>query len=149
MAEFLIKASSANWMDNTSKWTAKGVTQEKYDGRSQKGDIVEVRKDGATYGRLECPPQYVVIKVPELDAEKVKSILEQRVYDITTVDSREVQTLRRKHAYCVPTTLVDNAIKDKGVLELKQDDFIAYITKYSLSAQKNLATNTITSAELR
>ena len=29
----------------------------------QKGDIVEVRNDGAVYGTLECPPLFVVVKI--------------------------------------------------------------------------------------
>lgn len=30
----------------------------------QKGDIVEVRNDGAVYGTSECPPLFVVVKIP-------------------------------------------------------------------------------------
>lgn len=35
----------------------------------ERGDIVEVRQDGAKYGRLETKPDFIVIKVPSMDYE--------------------------------------------------------------------------------
>lgn len=82
MAEFLIKVTSKNWMDDTSKWATKGVTQEMYDKRSEKGDIVQVLLDGNRYW-FNDPPQYVLLRVPELDYQKTKSTFEGGVYEET------------------------------------------------------------------
>ena len=37
----------------------------------QKGDIVEVRNDGAVYGTSECPPLFVVVKIPGITRDSV------------------------------------------------------------------------------
>ncbi len=76
-------------MENLPKenWATKQLTQEKYDARGEKGDVVEVRPDDLKWGRLECPPDYVKIKVPTLDHTKTKPILEGGVYDLVLEDN--------------------------------------------------------------
>jgi hypothetical protein len=151
MAEILIKATSANWMDDTSKWTAKKVTQEMYDKRSLKGDIFIVRDNKHPWGKCECPPQYVVIKVPNLDWVKMKAIIEQGLYEtrVETVNEveRETQVLRKKRIYTVPETLVDEAIKNGGTLEIKDTEMIGYISKRTLDTNKAIVATSITAQE--
>ena len=152
MAEFLIKAEGNKWMEALAKesWTTKKLTQEQFDARSEIGDIVVVRSDGYPWGKCECPPQYVVIKVPKMDWEKAKAVLEKGLYETRIIDSREVeqQVLRKKHLYQVPSTLVDLAVKEKGVLEIKEEEMIAYISKRSLDADKEIIKSAITSTEI-
>jgi len=153
MAEFLIKAEGNKWMEALAKesWSTKNLTQEQFDARSEIGDIVVVRDDGHPWGKCECPPQYVVIKVPKMDWEKVKAVVEKGLYEtrMITIDSREVeqQVMRKKHLYKVPSTLVDTAIKEKGVLEIKEEEMVGYINKRSLDVAKAITVSTITSAE--
>jgi hypothetical protein len=153
MAEFLIKAQGNLWMENLAKedWATKKLTQEQFDARSEIGDIVVVKPDGHPWGRCECPPQYVVIKVPKMDWEKAK-ILEKGLYEtrLVTVGDREEeqQIMRKKHLYQVPSTLVDLAVKEKGVLEIKEEEMIAYISKRSLDANKVIVKSAITAMEI-
>ncbi len=121
MAEFLIKARGNQWMGNlpVDQWPAKGLTQEIFDARGEKGDVVEVRQDGAIYGRLECLPDYVVVKVPKVDYPKAKAKqIERGVYETTVVDGREVRTLRKKRTFWIPAALVDTAIAQGGVMTI-------------------------------
>ena len=48
--------------------------QSKYDARTQKGDIVEVREDGRTPGWLE-KESYMFIEVPEMHFEEAKQYM--------------------------------------------------------------------------
>lgn len=44
-----------------------GFTQDQLDewnARSQKGDIVAINPDGWRWGRLECLPDFIVVKIP-------------------------------------------------------------------------------------
>ncbi len=43
----------------------------------QKGDIVEVRNDGALYGTSECPPLFVVVKIPGITRDSVLYYMSQ------------------------------------------------------------------------
>lgn len=59
MAEFLIKAISATNAD---------LNKDKR-GCYKRGDIVEVRPDGAAYGKEEGLPKFVIVKIPGLAVE--------------------------------------------------------------------------------
>lgn len=65
MAEILIKAKP-NWMENIppEEWGKHQITQEKFSRRSEPGDICVVRPDGWVWGNKECPPNFILIKVP-------------------------------------------------------------------------------------
>jgi len=80
MAELLVRAK-AHWMDDlTQKDVDKMSVEEKqsYEARSQIGDIVVVRPDGWPWGKCECLPDFIVVKVPDLaieDAQKYEESL--------------------------------------------------------------------------
>ena len=146
MAEFLIKATSANWMDDTSKWTAKGVTQDKYDKRGEKGDLVQVVTDGQRYW-FNNPPQHILIRVPELDYAKSKSTYEGGLYEtkIETRDGEEVETrvMRKKRKYFISPEIVDEAIKNKGELKMTPEDFEKVLTERVLNIEKAITTQAV------
>ena len=74
MAELLIQAKS-HWMDKfTQEQVDKMSIGEKrsYSARAQIGDVIVVCPDGWKWGREECLPNYVVIKVPTLTVEEAK-----------------------------------------------------------------------------
>jgi hypothetical protein len=63
MAELLIKAVESWTHDkDTSKMTAEELVS--HESRSRKGDVVVVRPDGWQWGREECLPNFIVVKVP-------------------------------------------------------------------------------------
>jgi len=73
MAEFLVQLKD-HWMDgvNRSKWDY--FKLEKFKRRNIKGCPIVVKPDGCPWGKEECPPNYAVIKVPNL------SIAEGEIY---------------------------------------------------------------------
>ena len=77
-AELLVKAEDA-WGDDPS--------------RSRKGDIIVVRPDGWKWGKEECLPRFIVIKVPNVKAEDLK-YLEQPLMD--NKDPENPVTLKRR-----------------------------------------------------
>ena len=66
MAEFLVKAKPS--------WNGKG---------KEVGDIVVVRPDGWKWGNKECPPDYIIVKLPSMsfeDAKEYEKKLTKTVY---------------------------------------------------------------------
>jgi len=83
MAELLIRASK-HWLDDHTQEQVDAMPQnekESYNARCQIGDIVVVRPDGWKWGKEECLPTFVVVKVPDLaieDANKYEESLMDR-----------------------------------------------------------------------
>jgi hypothetical protein len=79
MAELLVRAQSHRLdklpQEEVDKMPV-GVRRS-YDARSQIGDIIVVRPDGWQWGRCECLPEYVVIKIPSMSVEDAKKYEEQ------------------------------------------------------------------------
>lgn len=145
MAEFLIKATTTNWMD-TCDWVAKGVTQEMYDRRSEKGDIIIVKPDNTRWN-FSKNLYDVKINVPELDYEKAKATYEGCLYETTTevIDSKEVekQIMRKKMKFCVSTEVVDEAIKNNGQLTMSPEDFEKVIMERTIDETKSIITQAV------
>lgn len=126
MAEFLIKATSANWMDDTSKWVSKGVTQRMYDARSQVGDIIVVKPDSWVWGNKECLPQFVVGKVPNITEEEAKKYEEKLEQDevITlqrTIDKKDWEDIKKQESFIIENrfTVIPTIIKTEEVERIK------------------------------
>ena len=74
MAECLIRAKG-HWKDS---WTPAQVNKlsiaekEQYDARTQLGDIVVIRPDGWEWGREECLPNFILVKIPDMTVEEAK-----------------------------------------------------------------------------
>lgn len=82
MAELLIKAKSANH-ENPAKDQS---------GCYKRGMIVEVRPDGANYGRLETWPSFVIIKIPLVSVDKVNKYMGEEGY----IDGENWVVVRRR-----------------------------------------------------
>ena len=111
MAEFLVQTAD-NWMDALSKAEIdeykKKYTyfQQKYDMRSQPGDIVEIREDGFWDKRGHDKSFYCVIKIPGLSLSAAKEYSgpakDQLKTDITkkfrfNVDLTNISLDEKKH----------------------------------------------------
>jgi hypothetical protein len=88
-AEFLVKAD-ANWQDSLPQVAVNAMnTSDKasYGARYEKGDIVAIRADGWKWGKEECLPKFVVVKVPGLSVTDAEA-----QYDGSLTDQSNVQT---------------------------------------------------------
>ena len=74
MAELLVKAKP-HWMDSLSKEEVDKMSvgeKQSYEARSQIGDIIVVRPDGWQWGKEECLPNFIVVKVPQMTESEAK-----------------------------------------------------------------------------
>src|SRR6056297_845706 len=128
MAILLIK-NSGHWMD---KLTPKEVQAraykdpgflDSYNARYRKGDVVEVREDDCKFGKKECLPSFLVIKVPGTKAENMH-LMEPDTETISATkkdaETEEKTLLRRKHKFDiekeVSTTRFDDIQKSEKML---------------------------------
>lgn len=109
MAEFLIRAKG-HWLDGAD---INGMTVDEakaYNARSEKGDIIVVRPDGWTWGRLECLPDFIVVKIPDFDPAGK--------YEEALMSGKDILKRRK---YRVPSNWVDLAIsKNLSVVTYKK-----------------------------
>jgi len=78
-AELLVKAKP-HWMDSLKQDEIDKMSdmqKEHYNARSQVGDIIVVRPDGWKWGKEECLPNFIVVKVPGMTIEEAKKYEEQ------------------------------------------------------------------------
>jgi hypothetical protein len=87
MAEFIIKAVDAVHPD----------PQIDQSGCYKLGDIVEVRPDGANYGRCECLPTFFIVKIPGLSVETARKYMDPEVISIGAGD--DIISKRRKYHF--------------------------------------------------
>jgi len=117
MAEILIRAKS-HWMDDFSQAQIDAMSVEERqarDSRIQIGDIVVVRPNGWTWGKEECLPTFIVVKLPDVTVEAVKA-WEEALMDNTDPE-HPVLLKRRKHR--VPTNYMNTAIaKGESVITI-------------------------------
>ena len=145
MAEFLIKARGNQWMEQLAKesWATKNLTQEQYDARGEKGDVVQVLTDNQTYW-FNDPPHFVLLRVPDIKFEEAKAKFEGGLYEEITVDGKTTYKLRKKRKFFISTATVDEIIKNKGDLSMKSADFEKVISERTLDAEKALTSKTVT-----
>ena len=86
MAEFLIRAQAS-----------------KNPAASEVGDIIIVRPDGHEWGKCECLPEYIVVKVPDIKVADVKRF-EECLTEINELTN--VNTMLKRRKYQLPTTTV-------------------------------------------
>lgn len=145
MAEFIIKTQGNKWMESlpVESWATKNLTQEQYDARSEKGDLVQVMTDGQVYW-FNNHPQFVLIRVPELDYKKSKETYEGGLYE-ETIDSegRTIQKMRKKRKFFVSPEIVDEAIANNGELKMAPEDFEKVLTERTLNEEKVVITKTV------
>jgi hypothetical protein len=105
-------------MDKLSQEEVDKMTKEErqsYDARSQIGDIIVVRPDGWVWGREECLPNFIVVKVPDMTLEEAKKY-EESLSKTEIIDDKPVTTLLKVRKYQIPLADVDDAKTKNGIL---------------------------------
>lgn len=140
MAEILVLAKD-HWMEKTpqeerDKWDSK--TKDKFNRRVKKGSPIVVKPDGWVWGKEECPPNYIVVKVPDISVEEAQKYIrrveqDQVVLQKTGKFMREITTKKVKHRrrYQLDPTVVDAAIAVKGNLITTRDEFEQRIQEHN------------------
>ena len=100
MAELLIHVKTVNapegcahWMDNFTQSkidSLSDVDKRSRNARSQLGDIVVVKPDGWVWGREECLPNYLVVKLPQLTVEQVEHFTQSLQTDVVVARVRNI-----------------------------------------------------------
>jgi hypothetical protein len=117
MAELLVRAMGHE-LDKLSsadveKMDAK--TKAQYEARTQKGDVIVVKPDGWQWGKCECLPEYIIVKVAGTEAENKyleESLIE---YKFDADWNRDMPVLLRKRKNYIDAKSVDkiaDAVKD-------------------------------------
>ena len=110
-AELLVKAEDA--------WG-------KLESRSRKGDVIVVRPDGWKWGKEECPPQFVVVKLKGVDVKDVKH------YEHPLMSNDEEPVMLKRRQYAIDTAIVDTcAIELGGAKEITKEVFDTKLTDKS------------------
>jgi hypothetical protein len=125
MAELLVKAKP-HWMDSLTQEEVSKMSdaaKQNYESRSQIGDVVVVRPDGWQWGKEECLPNFIVVKVPQITFEEAKKY-EEALVDNSNPE-KPILLKHRKHQ--IPKVVVDNSIL------LNQSSMT--VTKSNLDAQ--------------
>lgn len=76
----------------------------------KKGDILVVRPDGWEWGKCECPPDFVVVKLKGVKEEDVKHY-EQSLVDTT---NPEKPVVVKQQKYSIDIATVDDCAKEIG-----------------------------------
>jgi predicted ABC-type ATPase len=93
MAEFLVRAQAS-----TNK------------AASEVGDIIIVRPDGHEWGKAECLPEYIVIKLPDVKIEDVKKFEESlREQDGVSKDGHPIFKTVARRKYKLPAATIQAA----------------------------------------
>lgn len=135
MAELLVKAKS-HWKDGFTQAQIDALTPKQLDefnSRSQIGDIIVVRPDGWVWGKEECLPNFVVIKIPSLSYEDAKGFEEQlqaEVDDLLSPTGKTMKVLKRRK-YQIPLEIVNSLKEQSKTVEIIEsqvkDNFISNI----------------------
>ena len=129
MAEFLIRAKG-HWKDEWNQTKVDGLTpreRDSYNARLQLGDIIVIMPDGWKWGKAECLPDFVLVKIPDMTVEEARqyvvSITEQYYDEHNNLLER---TLRCKKWFLKPTW-VSTIISQGGVFTISKDQVVNYI----------------------
>ena len=129
-AELLIKANG-HWMDNLSQEKIEKMSEDEfrsYNARSQKGDVIAVRPDVWTWGKSECPPNYIVVKVPEMTLEETKEYEQPLMEDYIDDETKEVmQRVVKLRKYYVDVSEVEEVKQEGGIKTRTKTDKIKNI----------------------
>ena len=130
MAELLIRASK-HWLDDHTQAQVDAMPQgdkDSYNARTQIGDIIVVKPDGWEWGKEECLPTFLVVKLPQVDVATVEHFT-QSLMDMTNPDNPKMLKRRK---YRIPENWVSNkALLGESVIEI------------TLSAQKQALIDSI------
>ena len=145
MAELLVWARG-HWLDDTPQDKIDAMTNDElvsFNARIQKGDVVVVRPDGWEWGALECPPDFIVIKVPDMKFEDAQ-LYEQSLTDNTNQEKSVTLKIRK---YAIDPSVVDgilNPLTGGGKLGTKYQMDVSASAGVADMTMDDLATNIIT-----
>jgi hypothetical protein len=136
-AELLVRAKP-HWMDSLIQKDVDVMSTEQkqsYESRSQIGDVVVVRPDGWAWGKEECLPNYVVVKVPQMTESEAKKYEESLTEQVLDKDGKlTISKLIRHRKYSLPKTDI-TSIKTNAVSMTKTALTGKVITKTGLSTE--------------
>lgn len=122
-AELLVQAKP-NWQDDWDTVKVRNLAvkeKQTYDARAQVGDIIVVRPDGWTWGKEECLPNYVVVKIPGIsyeDAQRYEDVLKD-----------EAGNILKKRKYRIPLLVVNGwKLAGKDVVTVDLADKSSFIS---------------------
>jgi hypothetical protein len=116
MAELLIRAKE-HWMDTFTQEQLDTMTEEErksYKARSQKGDIIVVRPDNWAWGREECLPHFIVVKVhgDSADFKYLEESISERFIDDTGRLQNSIVRHRKNYIDVVDVDAVKEEVRD-------------------------------------
>jgi hypothetical protein len=113
MAELLVRAKS-HWKDSWDSNKVNSLTETErkaYNVRSQLGDIIVVKPDGWEWGKEECLPNFIVIKLPNIDVKDVKHYEEAlQIQDGIDEHGVPIMKILKVRKYRVPIDFVQAQI---------------------------------------
>lgn len=144
MAELLVRAKN-HWMDDLSKEEVDSMSVDalaSYKARSQKGDVIVVRPDGWPWGKEECLPNFVIVKVPDISIEEAKKYEEPLIEKVIEKDAEgkdtEVSKLISCRKYSLPKADIENQINNNETnLHLSKSVLISKISEKNIADVKD------------
>ena len=84
------------------------------DGAYKKGDIVEVREDGAVYGSMELGPgtNFWVVKIPGIAASQGEKYLDMETEDVD-VDGDTGKRIKNRRLWQIPIADIPQGVMDE------------------------------------
>ncbi len=136
MAELLVKAKT-HWMDSLKQDDIDKMDEGKkrsYEARSQIGDVIVVRPDGWDWGKEECLPNFIVVKVPDMTIEEAKKYEESLMEKVIEKDlggkDAEVMKMIKVRKYNIEKTVVDDVKATLGShVEFTKTNILSKITE--------------------
>jgi hypothetical protein len=121
--EFLIKVKPS-WMEALSdqERIQKGIVEE-YNRRGVVGDIIVVRPGGWKWGKEECLPNFIIIKIPDMTMQEGK-----KYEDRLTEEVQGEIIIKKKRKYQISESLVTIVKTMGGILQTTKGN-ISIITK--------------------
>lgn len=111
-AELLVKAKP-HWMDDLKQSDIDKMSEgdkQSYEARSQIGDVIVVKPDGWNWGKEECLPNFIVIKIPDLKYEDAKNYEQSLTEEYVDPETQMIETRMLKcRKYQIPTAVIDDA----------------------------------------
>jgi hypothetical protein len=133
--EILVKAKS-HWMDTLTSKEVNSFSADKkqgYDARMCQYDVVAVRPEGWKWKKYQCLPNFIIIKVSDMDLESARKY-EEQLTDTVIVEEKgaEGEIIKREELitlkvckYTVSAEIVDNAvIAGKSVVKATNKDIV-------------------------
>ena len=141
MCEFLIKAKN-NWMLEAESigpdddpilrkdWDAETIKKMERGGRV--GNPIVVKPDGWKWGKRECPPDFVVVKVLDMTVEEGEEYL-GAAYDYTAKPTQEgIYPIAYRKKYVFDNTDIDVAKLTNSTITVTKTVFQNKLTERQL-----------------